>query len=55
MVNQQVIEQIIHLPISERIEIIEKLSRSVREDLNQSEKDSLEKKKFSLPKTARNC
>ena len=29
----ELIEQIIHLPIAERIEIIEKISRSVREDL----------------------
>lgn len=38
----EIIEQIIHLPISERIEIIEKISRSVREDLR--EKDT----EFSL-------
>jgi hypothetical protein len=29
----ELIEQIIHLPIAERVEIIEKISRSVREDL----------------------
>ncbi len=33
MTNQQVLEQIIHLPIVERIELIEKVSRSVRNDL----------------------
>jgi hypothetical protein len=33
MMNQDVLEQIFHLPIAERIEIIEKVSRSVREDL----------------------
>lgn len=32
----EIIEQIIHLPIPERIEIIEKISRSVREDLRES-------------------
>lgn len=36
MINQQVLEQIIHLPIAERIEIIEKVSRSVREDLGKA-------------------
>jgi hypothetical protein len=30
----ELIEQIIHLPIPERIEIIERISRSVREDLH---------------------
>lgn len=39
MTNQQVIEQIIHLPITERIEIIEKLSRSVREDLSKTKNE----------------
>jgi hypothetical protein len=39
----EIIEQIIHLPIAERVEIIEKISRSVREDLR--EKDN---EKFSL-------
>ncbi len=29
----ELIEQIIHLPIAERVEIIERVSRSVREDL----------------------
>ncbi len=37
MIHQQVLEQIYHLPIAERIEIIEKVSRSVREDLNETE------------------
>ncbi len=32
----ELIEQIIHLPIAERIEIIEKVSRSVREDLQKN-------------------
>lgn len=33
----ELIEQIIHLPIAERVEIIEKISRSVREDLRENE------------------
>ncbi len=33
----EIIEQIIHLPIAERVEIIEKISRSVREDLRAKE------------------
>jgi len=37
MTNQQVLEQIIQLPIEERIEIIEKVSRSVRVDLSKME------------------
>lgn len=37
MTNQQVLEQIIHLPIAERIEIIERVSRSVREDLSKTD------------------
>ena len=32
----ELIEQIIHLPIAERIEIIEKISRSVSRDLRES-------------------
>lgn len=32
----EIIEQIIHLPIAERVEITEKISRSVREDLRAS-------------------
>ncbi len=32
----ELIEKIIHLPIEERVEIIEKISRSVREDLLES-------------------
>ncbi len=32
----ELIEQIIHLPIVERIEIIERVSRSVREDLQEN-------------------
>ncbi len=33
----ELIEKIIHLPIAERVEIIEKISRSVREDLRENE------------------
>ncbi len=35
----ELIEQIIHLPIAERVEIIEKISRSVREDLRDNNED----------------
>lgn len=35
----ELIEQIIHLPIAERVEIIERISRSVREDLRESERE----------------
>lgn len=31
----EIIEQIIHLSISEKVEIIEKISRSVKENLNE--------------------
>ena len=41
----EIIERIIHLPITERVEIIEQISRSVREDLR--EKDA-EKKELSI-------
>ena len=46
----ELIEQIIHLPIAERVEIIEKISRSVREDLreNNDEQSSLEKRKAAI-------
>ena len=46
----ELIEQIIHLPIAERVEIIEKISRSVREDLreNNDEQSSLEKRKAAV-------
>ncbi len=37
MMQTELIEQIIHLPIPERVEIIERISRSVREDLKESE------------------
>jgi putative addiction module component (TIGR02574 family) len=37
MIQQQVLEQIIRLPIPERIEIIEKMWQSVRKDLIKSE------------------
>ena len=36
MMPSDLIEQIIHLPIAERVEIIEKISRSVREDLRET-------------------
>ncbi|MCD9188889.1 MAG: hypothetical protein LUM44_20895 [Pyrinomonadaceae bacterium] len=43
----ELIEQIIHLPIPERIEIIERISRSLREDLRESDygNDKLERRK----------
>lgn len=42
----EIIEQIIHLPIYERIEIIEKLSRSVREEMGEKAgKSSFEQEK----------
>ncbi len=43
----ELIEQIIHLPIAERVEIIERISRSVKEDLreNKGDKHSLEQRK----------
>ena len=46
----ELIEQIIHLPIAERVEIIEKISHSVREDLreNNNEKPSLEERKAAI-------
>lgn len=34
----ELIEKIIHLPIAERVEIIERVSRSVREDLQENGK-----------------
>ena len=41
----ELIEQIIHLPITERVEIIERISRSVREDLREkTENNSLEER-----------
>ena len=33
----EIIERIIHLPIAERVEIIEQISRSVKEDLRESD------------------
>lgn len=39
----ELIEQIIHLPIAERVEIIERVSRSVREDLQVDGKKQSEK------------
>jgi hypothetical protein len=47
MLNQQFIEQIIHLPITERIEIIERVSRSVREDLSKTIDNDLEKRNLA--------
>jgi hypothetical protein len=46
----ELIEQIIHLPIAERVEIIEKISRSVREDLrgNDNKKTSLEERSAAI-------
>jgi len=41
MMQAELIEQIIHLPIAERIEIIERISRSVREDLRGSDPKDL--------------
>ena len=38
----EIIEQILHLPIAERVEIIETLSRSVKEELRESECDENE-------------
>ncbi len=41
----ELIEQIIHLPITERVEVIERISRSVREDLREKgEKCDLEER-----------
>ncbi len=46
----ELIEKIIHLPIAERVEIIEKISRSVREDLrdDNGEKSSLAERKAAI-------
>lgn len=46
----ELIEQIIHLPIAERVEIIERISRSVREDLRADEvkESSLERRKAAV-------
>lgn len=49
--QSQIIEQIRHLPISERIAIIEEISRSVREDLQQNgqaNKPSEEERKAAI-------
>ncbi len=47
----ELIEQIIHLPIAERVEIIEKISRSVREDLRDNdEKTNLEERMKAVDK-----
>lgn len=45
----EIIEQILHLPIAERVEIIETLSRSVKEELRESECDEneLERRKLA--------
>ncbi len=37
----ELIEKIIHLPIAERVEIIERISRSVREDLRESDAEKV--------------
>jgi len=46
----ELIEQLIHLPIAERVEIIEKISRSVKEDLREGEikRPSLEERKAAI-------
>lgn len=45
----ELIEQIIHLPIAERVEIIERVSRSVREDLREkSIETSFEERKKAV-------
>ena len=47
----ELIDKIIHLPIAERVEIIEKISRSVREDLRESPRQiSLEERKKAVDK-----
>jgi hypothetical protein len=49
MIHQQVLEQIYHLPIAERIEIIEKVSRSVREDIQENQKEvSIEERRNAI-------
>jgi hypothetical protein len=49
MMQTELIEQIIHLPISERVEIIERISRSVREDLGKKQKAlSIEERKKAI-------
>jgi hypothetical protein len=48
MMNQDVLEQIFHLPIAERIEIIEKVSRSVREDLKETKINNIDFEKRNL-------
>ena len=46
----EIIERIIHLPIAERVELIEKISRSVREDLreNNDGKSTLNERKAAV-------
>ena len=47
----ELIEQIIHLPIAERVEIIEKISRSVREELRGRQNEfSIEERKKAVDK-----
>jgi ATP-dependent Lon protease len=49
MMQTELIEQIIHLPISERVEIIERISRNVREDLGKKQKEfSIEERKKAI-------
>ena len=40
MMQLELIEQIIHFPIAERVEIIEQISRSLREDLRENKSES---------------
>ncbi len=46
----ELIEKIIHLPIAERVEIIERISRSLREDLRENDKSdsSLDERKAAV-------
>lgn len=37
----ELIEKIIHLPVAERVEIIEQISRSVKEDLRESDAEKV--------------
>lgn len=49
----ELIEQIIHLPIAERVEIIERISRSVREDLRKKpDEPSIEERKKAVDRFA---
>ncbi len=48
----EIIEQIIHLPIAERIEIIEQISRSVKEDLREND---TKEKELSIEERKSDC